>query len=103
MRGALVLQLRFLSSFIMGGSSAELVRMAPERPSDDEGFAERRPQKDAREEITDLRDRWDERRHDGQAAIVAGGLVLFGLSEAARRISAASLARNAAAAMTRLI
>ncbi len=99
----LILQLRYLPFFIMGGSSTELVPTAPERPGDDEGIAERRPQKDTREEITDLRDRWDERRHDGQAAIVAGGLVLFGLPEAARRISAASLARKAAAVMTRLI
>ena len=36
---SLVLQLCFLPSFIMGRSSSELVRPAPERPGDNEGLA----------------------------------------------------------------
>ena len=37
--GILILQLRLLPFFIMGGSGVELMRSAPERPGDNEGLA----------------------------------------------------------------
>ena len=57
----------------------------------------------AGEEGSDCRDRGNERSEEGQALISVRGLVSFRLLHAARRRSAASLARKAAAAMTRLI
>ena len=55
------------------------------------------------EEGSYFRDGGNERGEDHQTAIGGLGLVSFRLPDAARRRSAASLARKAAAAMTRLM
>ena len=57
----------------------------------------------ASEERLYLRHGGDEGKEEGQTATGGLGLVSFRLLHAARRRSAASLARKAAAAMTRLI
>ena len=80
-----------------------LVASSPKGPGDDEGLLRWREDEDPGEEIADFRDAGDHRRHADQAAIGLFGLVSFGLLPARRRRSADSLARNARAAMHRLM
>ena len=99
----LVLQLciNISAFFIVRSCRPGLVSSAPKRPLEDEGYAVWRFQDELCQEISDFRHGMNQIGYEFQAAIV--GLVLFGLLQALRRRSAANLARNAAAAMTRLI
>ena len=86
----------------MGYCGACLVSSSPEGPLDYVGRLVCSLEDEAGEEGLDFGDGRDEGGEEGQAAIEAPGLVLFRLPNVARRRSAASLARKAAAAMTRL-
>ena len=98
----LVLQLRILSMFIVGDSGRGLVFSSPEGPLNDVGRPVWGLEDEACEKGFDFGDRGNESGEECQAAIAGSGLVSFRLPDAARRRSAASLARKAAAAMTRL-
>ena len=97
----LVLQLCICAFFVMCSGGPSLVSSAPKRPVEDEGYAGWRFQDEFCQEVSDFWYGRDQIGYAFQAAII--GLVLFGLLQASRRRSAANLARNAAAAMTRLI
>lgn len=84
----------------MGGRGASLVSSAPEGPGEDEGGPGRRPEEKALQQVTDLGGRGHEGSLERQAAI---GLVSFGLPQAERRRSAASLERKASAAMHKVM
>ena len=103
MRHALVLQLHILPAFVVGLRGAGLVSSSPERPCDDQGCARWWSEQEAGEQVADFRDAGHQRDDEGQAAVRGFGLVLFALLQAARRRSAASLARKAPATITRLI
>lgn len=98
-----MLQSRILAFFVKSESGLGLMLAAEERPGDDEcrieGWFEEKP----REQSPDFRHRWHERAQERQAAIGLAGLVSFALLHAARRNCALSLARNAPAAITRLM
>ena len=96
----LVLQLRFMSS-VMGLSRAELVALSPSGPRQHEWRAQIRLQQQLGNETADFWHAGQAETDGGQAA--SAGLVLFGLSNAARRSEACNRARNAAAAMHNVI
>ena len=98
---ALVLQLWIGAFFVVGHGRTGLVSSPPKRPLEDEGYAGWRFEDELCQEVSDFRNGMNQSGHEFQAAIA--GLVLFGLPQASRRKSAANLARNAAAAMTRVI
>ena len=77
-----------------------LVLSSPERPCQNEGWLEARRHEKSGDECSDFGDGGNEVDFTPQAAIDVFGLVSFGLPEAARRKSAPSLARKAAATMT---
>ena len=97
----LILQLRISAFFIVCYGGSSLVSSPPKRPVEDEGYTGWRFQDEFCQEVSDFWHGRDQIGYAFQAAIV--GLVLFGLLQASWRRSAANLARNAAAAMTRLI
>jgi hypothetical protein len=90
-------------AMIVGLCCGELMSPSPEGPSHDGSAREWRSEQQACEQVSDLRDGWQECGHSRQAAIMDGGLVSFGLLQVERRRSAASLARKAPAAMHKLI
>ena len=85
---------------VMSDRRVGLMAASPERPGDDEGWADGRPEQEAGQEVADLRNGRHQGGHAGQAAV---GLVSFALLAATRRNSAANLARKAAATITRLM
>ena len=97
----LILQLCIGALFVVGHGRTGLVSSPPKRPIEDEGYAGWRFEDELCQEVSDFRNGMNQSGHEFQAAIA--GLVLFGLPQASRRKSAANLARNAAAAMTRVI
>jgi len=85
---------------IMSDHSVCLMLSSPEGPCQNEGWLEARRGEEADDQGADLSDGGDEVDFTPQAAIDVFGLVSFALPEAARRKSAPSLARKAAATMT---
>ena len=85
---------------IVGEHGVCLVLSSPERPCHNEGWLEARGHEKSDDERSDFCNGGDEVDFTPQAAIDVFGLVSFGLPEAARRKSAPSLARKAAATMT---
>lgn len=98
----LTLQLYFGVSFVVGLGGGSLMSPPPQRPGDNKGGGDGRPDEEASEEIADFGHRRQQRLKAAQAAI-GWGLVWFDLPWALMRNWAESLARNAAAAMTRLM
>jgi len=97
----LVLQLHFISSSVAYGGG-ELVCAPPVGPGPDEGGTGSGGQQQFGDQRADFRHRQCAGQSKGGPARCSG-LVLSRLPKALRRCSADSFARNAAAAMTRLI
>ena len=82
---ALVLQLHFLSRFVVSLCGCGLVHSSPYRPREHEEAVDWPAQEQARDEGADFRYRRHQGAQTGQAAIGMAGLVSFGFSSAARR------------------
>src|SRR4051795_1221169 len=100
---ALVLQLRFSLTAVVGGCRLSLVSSPPERPGHDEAGSDRWPEQNTRQKIADLGHARQQRGQAPQAAAGTAGLLSFALPQVARRRLAANRARKAAAARHRLM
>ena len=79
------------------------MRSSPNRPFQNDGELWRLSDGESHDQAADFGNGRDERNFARQAAIDGFGLLSFGLPNAERRISALSLVRKAAAAMTSVI
>lgn len=101
--GDVILQLHMLASFPMCDCGMVLMMTSPSRPCKDEGGSQHRPLGEASKQVKDFWRGADRLDVAGQAAAATAGLLSFCLPKAFRRCMALSLARNAAAAITRLM